>query len=200
MRPVAEQVLTVAQMRAAEEALIAGGETVDSLMQTAGKGAAEWAWRVAAGRPVTVWGIRARNAPVITMLAYAPNAETSPTLVERLYWRLGGRGAAEQAASMRVAGVVKAPLFAPQGEVVGAILEDFTVVVLPQGTINETLREMLKPGARVVVEGPGVASDLGRALVAERIGENVADKTPSLPGRPALWPSDHAGVSTSLRF
>jgi hydroxyethylthiazole kinase-like uncharacterized protein yjeF len=54
MRPVAEQVLTVAQMRAAEEALIAGGETVDSLMQTAGKGAAEWAWRVAAGRPVTV--------------------------------------------------------------------------------------------------------------------------------------------------
>src|SRR5690348_10939819 len=54
MRPVAEQVLTVAQMRAAEEALIAGGETVGSLMQTAGKGAAEWAWRVAAGRPVTV--------------------------------------------------------------------------------------------------------------------------------------------------
>ena len=35
---------------------------------------------------------------------------------------------------------------------------------------------------------------------AERIGENVADKTPWLPGRPALWPSDHAGVSTSLHF
>lgn len=49
-----EQVLTVAQMRAAEEALIAGGETVDSLMQTAGRGAAEWVWRVAAGQPVTV--------------------------------------------------------------------------------------------------------------------------------------------------
>jgi hydroxyethylthiazole kinase-like uncharacterized protein yjeF len=50
----ADQVLTVAQMRAAEEALIAGGETVDSLMQVAGKGAAEWVWRVAAGRSVTV--------------------------------------------------------------------------------------------------------------------------------------------------
>jgi hydroxyethylthiazole kinase-like uncharacterized protein yjeF len=50
----AEQILTVAQMRAAEEALIAGGETVDSLMQTAGKGAAEWVWRIAAGRSVTV--------------------------------------------------------------------------------------------------------------------------------------------------
>src|SRR5690606_29460117 len=49
-----DQVLTVAQMVAAEQALIAGGETVDSLMQTAGKGAANWVWRVAARRPVTV--------------------------------------------------------------------------------------------------------------------------------------------------
>ncbi|MGZ3195606.1 MAG: NAD(P)H-hydrate dehydratase [Croceibacterium sp.] len=54
MPATAEQILTVAQMRAAEEALIARGESVDSLMQVAGKGAAEWVWRVAAGRPVTV--------------------------------------------------------------------------------------------------------------------------------------------------
>ena len=52
MRP--DQVLTVAQMRSAEQALIDGGETVGSLMQTAGQGAAGWVWRVAAGRPVTV--------------------------------------------------------------------------------------------------------------------------------------------------
>ena len=48
------QVLTVAQMQAAEQALIDGGETIDSLMLTAGRGAADWVWRVAAGRPVTV--------------------------------------------------------------------------------------------------------------------------------------------------
>jgi hydroxyethylthiazole kinase-like uncharacterized protein yjeF len=54
MTSPADQVLTVAQMRAAEEALIASGETVDSLMQVAGRGAAEWVWRIAAGRPVTV--------------------------------------------------------------------------------------------------------------------------------------------------
>ena len=48
------QVLTVAQMRAAEQALIDGGETVSSLMERAGAGAADWLWRVAAGRPVTV--------------------------------------------------------------------------------------------------------------------------------------------------
>jgi len=49
-----EQVLTVAQMRAAEQALIDGGESVSSLMERAGKGAAQWVWRMAGGRPVTV--------------------------------------------------------------------------------------------------------------------------------------------------
>ena len=48
------QILTVAQMRAAEDALIAGGETVDTLMQTAGRGAAEWVLRMAGHRRVTV--------------------------------------------------------------------------------------------------------------------------------------------------
>ena len=49
-----QQVLTAAQMQAAEKALIDGGETVESLMERAGAGAAEWVWRVSAGRPVTV--------------------------------------------------------------------------------------------------------------------------------------------------
>jgi hydroxyethylthiazole kinase-like uncharacterized protein yjeF len=48
------QVLTVAQMRAAEQALIEGGETVSSLMERAGTGTADWVWRIAGGRPVTV--------------------------------------------------------------------------------------------------------------------------------------------------
>ncbi len=49
-----EQVLTVAAMRAAEAALIAGGSDVDALMQIAGRGAAEWVWRVGGHLPVTV--------------------------------------------------------------------------------------------------------------------------------------------------
>ena len=49
-----DQILTVAQMRAAEEALIDGGSSVDELMQVAGHGAAEWAWRLAWPRHVTV--------------------------------------------------------------------------------------------------------------------------------------------------
>jgi hydroxyethylthiazole kinase-like uncharacterized protein yjeF len=49
-----DPVLTVAQMRAAEQALIDGGETAESLMVRAGKGAADWVWRIAGRRPVTV--------------------------------------------------------------------------------------------------------------------------------------------------
>lgn len=49
-----QQILTTAQMLAAEEALIAAGASVESLMEKAGAGAADWIWRIAAGRAVTV--------------------------------------------------------------------------------------------------------------------------------------------------
>ena len=49
-----DQILTAAQMRDAEAALIAAGTSVDELMQRAGRGAAEWVWRMSGGRPVTV--------------------------------------------------------------------------------------------------------------------------------------------------
>ncbi|WP_260923051.1 NAD(P)H-hydrate epimerase [Novosphingobium sp. 9] len=47
-------ILTAAQMREAEEALIATGTDVHELMKRAGEGAAQWIWRMAAGRRVTV--------------------------------------------------------------------------------------------------------------------------------------------------
>ena len=50
----ADQILTAQQMRAAEAALIASGTSVDELMQRAGRGAAEWIWRISGGRAVTV--------------------------------------------------------------------------------------------------------------------------------------------------
>lgn len=48
------QVLDLAAMRAAEQALIAAGDSVATLMARAGRGAAEWVHRLAAGRSVTV--------------------------------------------------------------------------------------------------------------------------------------------------
>ena len=52
--PNPDFVLTAVQMRSAEQALIDAGTSVDELMQRAGRGAAEWVWRIAAGRSVTV--------------------------------------------------------------------------------------------------------------------------------------------------
>ncbi|WP_374528028.1 NAD(P)H-hydrate epimerase [Novosphingobium sp.] len=54
MLRASNQILTVAQMRAGEEALIAAGTGVDALMQIAGRGAADYVWRMSGGRPVTV--------------------------------------------------------------------------------------------------------------------------------------------------
>jgi hypothetical protein len=132
---------------------------------------------VPAGRPIIIWGIRARNAPVITMLAFAPNAEAAPVVVERFYWRLLGSAANDQAARMTVNGTVKAPYFQPQGEVAGAVLEDGTLITVPPGTA-EKLRDLLKPGAKIAAEGRGVSSEAGRALAAERIGENPESLRP----------------------
>lgn len=51
---IAAQVLTAAQMRAAEQALFDAGISVSDLMEIAAGGAAEWIRRIAAGRSVTV--------------------------------------------------------------------------------------------------------------------------------------------------
>jgi hydroxyethylthiazole kinase-like uncharacterized protein yjeF len=48
------EILTAAQMRAAEDEAIARGISVGELMQRAGEGAADWVWRIAAGHAVTV--------------------------------------------------------------------------------------------------------------------------------------------------
>jgi len=48
------EVLTAAQMRAAEDQAIARGTSVEKLMQRAGEGAAEWVWRISGGQSVTV--------------------------------------------------------------------------------------------------------------------------------------------------
>ena len=88
----AEPVLTAAQMRAAEAALIASGTNVDELMQRAGRGAAEWVWRLSGGRAVTVltgpgnnggdgWviaeALRERGGEVAVVMAAEPATESA---------------------------------------------------------------------------------------------------------------------------
>ena len=54
LKPSPEQILTVAQMRGAEQALIDAGSSVEALMDIAGRGAGEWVWRLSGGGAVTV--------------------------------------------------------------------------------------------------------------------------------------------------
>jgi hypothetical protein len=121
------------------------------------------------GRTLVVWGIRARQAPVITMLAFASAPDATPGVVDRFYWRLGG-AARPESPRLAVSGAVKAPYFAPQGQVAGAVLEDGSVVILPPGA-TEAFAALLRPGARLAAEGPGFQGEAGRALVADRLGE-----------------------------
>ncbi|MCK0128238.1 NAD(P)H-hydrate dehydratase [Erythrobacter sp. F6033] len=51
---ISPQVLTVAQMQAAEQALFDAGISVEELMEIAASGAAEWIRRIAAGRSITI--------------------------------------------------------------------------------------------------------------------------------------------------
>ena len=51
---MADPVVTADEMRAAEDAAIASGTSVQELMRRAGEGAAEWIWRLCGGRAVTV--------------------------------------------------------------------------------------------------------------------------------------------------
>ncbi len=134
------------------------------------------------GRGIVVWGIRARSAPVITMLAFAPAADAVPTLVDRFYWRADRQPPPGR--TLDVAGTVRAPFYESQGQVVGAILEDGTVVMLPPGTA-EAHRDLLKPGARLAASGSGSEGPQGRALLASRIGERPEALRPVAPPAPA---------------
>lgn len=122
-----------------------------------------------AGRSVIVWGIRARSAPVITMLAFAPSSDATPVVVDRFYWRLGGRVPQEGSIPLRMSGTVKQPYYTPQGEVAGAILDDGSVVLVPASAI-EGVRELLKSGQTLAAAGPGREGPDGRALLANQLG------------------------------
>ena len=90
--PAPDPVLTVSEMRSAEQALIGAGTDVHALMQRAGRGAAEWVWRMAAGRSVTVLcgpgnnggdgyviaeTLRARGLPVRVVAPIEPRTEAA---------------------------------------------------------------------------------------------------------------------------
>ena len=158
-----EPVLTAAQMRAAEAALIASGTSVDLLMQRAGHGAAEWVWRISGGRAVTVlcgpgnnggdgWviaeAIRARGGEVAVVMAGEPATDPAKT----------ARGLYQ--------GTVLSAKAAPTGEVLVDCLFG-TGLTRPLSAEHLALLQRLaeQHGKLVAVDLPsGIEADLGQPL------------------------------------
>jgi hypothetical protein len=133
---------------------------------------------IAPGSSIVVWGIRARRAPVITMLAWAKDNETPPHFVDRPTWAFPEFRAAEE--PLEVAGEIRAPLYSPQGDVIGAILDEGTVVRVPPG-VAAALGDRLNVGRHLAASGRGASvENKGRALDADRIGES-REKLEPLP-------------------
>ena len=133
---------------------------------------------VSPGRSIIVYGIRARRAPAITLLAWTKDSDTPARFVDRPAWIFPEFRAADE--RLEVSGTVRAPLYTPQGDVIGAILEDGVVVRVP-AAVAAALGDRLAAGRAVAASGRGATvAERGRALDAERIGES-ADKMEPLP-------------------
>lgn len=136
---------------------------------------------VPTGRSIVVYGIRARRAAAITMLAWAPDNDAPVRFVDRPSWTFPEFRAADE--QLEVEGDVRTPLLSPQGDPIGAILGDGTVVRVPID-VAAALGDRLAAGRHIAAAGRGATVEgKGRALDADRIGES-RDKLEPLP-RPA---------------
>ena len=136
----------------------------------------------AKGQPLVVWGIRARHAAVITMLAFgAPDGE--PTVLDRFYWR-PEQGHQQGRREITLIGKVWVPYLSPQGASAGAILENGDVIRV-EPSAAALLKDRLAAGARIVAAGSGAETPLGKAIDAERVGESVATLQPVPQTEPA---------------
>jgi len=130
------------------------------------------------GRSIIVYGIRSRRVPAITLLAWTRDSDTPVRFVDRPTWTFPEFRAADE--HLEVAGTVRTPLYTPQGDVIGAVLDDGTVIRVPAG-IAQALGDRLSPGRSVAASGRGAtAGERGRALDADRLGESL-DKLEPLP-------------------
>lgn len=145
-----------------------------------------------AGRPLVVWGIRARSGPVITMLAFgAPDKE--PTLLDRFYWR--SEPARKQGRrEMTLIGTVWVPYLSPQGQTGGAILENGDIVRVEPKTAA-MFKDRFVAGAKIVAHGTGTDTPLGKAIDAEQIGESMT----TLERLPRPEPASQDGDARSAR-
>ena len=157
------QVLTVAQMRDAEHALIDAGTSVDALMQSAGRGAGEWVRRVAAGRTVTVLCGPGNNGGDGYVIAQALLEHGNP--VQVVPAREPATDAARNARA-RYRGPVLAGDARPHGEVlVDCLFGSGLTRALPDDLATQLGALAASHKHRIAIDVPsGIESDNGAAL------------------------------------
>ena len=161
-----DQILTVAQMRAAEAGLIAAGSSVATLMEQAGRGAAEWVWRLAAGRSVTVLCGPGNNGGDGYVIAETLRARG---LAVRLVAPQTPRTPAAIAARARYGGEIDAG----EHDFAGAVLVDClfgTGLARPLEIAHQALlwRLVRSHHQRIAIDLPsGTDSDSGQMLIAD---------------------------------
>jgi len=165
--PVTDPVLTVSEMRAAEQALIDAGTDVHQLMQIAGRGAAEWVWRIAAGRSVTVLCGPGNNGGDGYVIAEALQTRG---LAVRVVAPIEPKTEAAQWARAVYAGDVTASADGVSGSVSGGVLVDCLfgsgLCRAISGELAATLEHLAESHSyRIAIDLPsGIESDRGELL------------------------------------
>lgn len=114
----------------------------------------------------TAYGIRARNAPVVTMLAWAKNDTDPASFVASPAWFASESRGRED---LTIQGRIQAPLLTPQGEGMGVITDEGNVIRIPV-EIHAALGDKLRVGEPVAATGAGSRRDGRLALDAARLG------------------------------
>ncbi len=126
--------------------------------------------RFPTGTSLVAWGIRARSAPAITLLAWSAQPQQDPQLVDRPSWRnvQSFQGQKEE----QIEGKIRLHLLSPQGEVVGVLLENFESIHFP-ASVGRDKSDQLKIGAHIVATGKGSERSEGRAVWASLLGPSL---------------------------
>ncbi|MBY0336103.1 MAG: hypothetical protein K2X11_05785 [Acetobacteraceae bacterium] len=126
------------------------------------------------GQNLTAWGIRARSAPVVTMLAWGRASDQPATFVTTPAWFANMASGRQE---LEVGGVIQHPLLNPQGEPMGVILENGDVIRLTPAA-HQALANRLDNGRRIAAQGMGTRRDDHTSLDAARIGPALDSLAP----------------------
>jgi len=130
---------------------------------------------IEAGAPICVWGIRARTAAVVMMLAWARKETDPANFVERPAWFPVFNPGRER---LTLSGRIQMSLLSPQGEPMGVILTEPSRAIRLPIAVHAALGDALRNGEEVTAEGLGTRRDGMEAIDAERLGKDPANLRP----------------------